>query len=78
MPAKRSSEPTAITPAIIAKVKQTIEEVSALHLPPEEFWQMVEERLGVEHGDAFEMLIEDPVAFGLDGVGMIPHRPRSS
>jgi hypothetical protein len=77
MPEEKSSQSSAVSPAVIAKVKRTIEEVAVLNLPPEEFWQMVEERLGVEHGDAFEALLEEPALFGLDALGMIPHRPRS-
>ena len=58
------------------RVKAVVEEVCALNLPPDSFWEMVEERLGLEHGDAFHFIAADPVFYGFAGDEPLPPRRR--
>ena len=46
------------------RIKQVVEEVRALDPPAETFWQIVEERLGLDSGDVFHFIAEDPVFYG--------------
>jgi hypothetical protein len=47
------------------RIKQVVEEVRALDPPAETFWQIVEERLGLDSGDVFHFIAEDPVFYGI-------------
>jgi hypothetical protein len=46
------------------QIKQVVEEVRALEPPADTFWQIVEERLGLDSGDVFHFIAEDPVFYG--------------
>jgi hypothetical protein len=42
------------------------------------FWEMVEERLGEDHGDVFHFIAEDPIFFGFAGSEDIPKKTKRS
>jgi len=46
------------------RIKRVVDEVRALNPPADSFWQIVEERLGVDSGDVFHFISEDPVFYG--------------
>ena len=46
------------------RIKQVVDEVRLLDPPAESFWQIVEERLGLDSGDVFHFISEDPVFYG--------------
>lgn len=46
------------------RIKQVVDEVRALDPPADSFWQIVEERLGLDSGDVFHFIAEDPVFYG--------------
>ncbi|MBL8906735.1 MAG: hypothetical protein JNM20_08665 [Rhizobiales bacterium] len=46
------------------RIKQVVDEVRALDPPADAFWQIVEERLGLDSGDVFHFIAEDPVFYG--------------
>jgi hypothetical protein len=50
------------------EVAEVIAEVDALDLPDGAHWSMVHERLGLEYGDLFPIMAEDPEFFGLTPV----------
>lgn len=54
------------------RIKEVVEEVRALNLPGDSFWAMVEERLGLDSGDVFHFIAEDPVFYGLADDWTIP------
>ena len=45
-------------------LKRVMEEVGELELPDGAHWALVHERLGLEYGDAFDIIGEDPAFFG--------------
>lgn len=45
------------------QVRDAISDVDALDLPDGAFWAMVHDRLGLEYGDVFEFISEDPEFF---------------
>lgn len=47
-----------------AEVKRVMDEVDELDLPDGAHWVMVHERLGLEYGDVFVIIAEDPAFFG--------------
>jgi hypothetical protein len=58
------------------KLRRTVEEIRALNLPADLFWEMVEERLGGDHGDVFHFIAEDPIFYGFAGSDDIPQKPK--
>jgi hypothetical protein len=46
------------------RVKMVMDEVEDLDLPDGAYWCMIHERLGLEYGDVFEYVSEDPEFFG--------------
>jgi len=44
-------------------VRSVINEVEALDLPDGAHWAMIHERLGLEYGDVFDYIAEDPKFF---------------
>lgn len=46
------------------QVKAAIEEVDALDLPDGAHWALIHEKLGLEYGDVFDIIAEDPEFFG--------------
>lgn len=58
------------------KLRRVVEEIRALNVPPGQFWEMVEERMGADHGDVFHFIAEDPVFYGFAGDENLPERPR--
>jgi hypothetical protein len=60
------------------RLRRAVEEIRALNLPADVFWEMVEERLGEDHGDAFHFIAEDPIFFGFAGSEEIPDRMKKS
>lgn len=48
------------------RIRRAVEEIRALNLPADVFWEMVEERLGGDHGDVFHFIAEDPLFYGFD------------
>lgn len=48
------------------RVKEVMDEVDALDLPDGAHWALVHERLGLQYGDAFEFMTQDPEFFGID------------
>ena len=58
------------------KLRRVVEEVRALNVPPGLFWEMVEERMGVDHGDVFHFIAEDPVFYGFAEDEELPARRR--
>lgn len=51
------------------EVKAAIEDVDALDLPEGAHWLMIHERLGLEYGDVFDYISNDPDYFGYKEVG---------
>lgn len=45
------------------RVRSVINEVEALDLPDGAHWAMIHERLGLEYGDVFDYIAEDPKFF---------------
>lgn len=45
------------------RVKEVMEEVDALDLPDGAHWAMVHERLGMDYGDVFDVIANDPLFF---------------
>jgi hypothetical protein len=60
------------------RLRRAVEEIRALNLPPDMFWEMVEERLGEDHGDVFHFIAEDPIFFGFAGSEDIPQKTKRS
>ena len=54
------------------RLRRAVEEIRSLNLPANMFWEMVEERLGEDHGDVFHFIAEDPIFFGFVGDEKIP------
>jgi hypothetical protein len=46
------------------RVKQVVDEVDALDLPDGAHWMLVHERLGLVHGEVFDIIAKDPGFFG--------------
>lgn len=46
-----------------AEVKRVIDEVDTLDLPDGAHWAMVHDRLGLEYGDVFDYIADDPAFF---------------
>lgn len=46
------------------EVKQVMDEVDALDLPDGAHWALIHERLGLEYGDVFDVIADDPGFFG--------------
>lgn len=46
------------------EVKRVMDEVNELDLPDGAHWALVHERLGLEYGDVFDIIAEDPAFFG--------------
>lgn len=46
------------------KVKAVIDDVSELDLPDGSHWALIHERLGMQYGDVFDIIAEDPSFFG--------------
>lgn len=46
------------------RLRRAVEEIRALNLPADVFWEMVEERLGADYGDVFHFIAEDPLFYG--------------
>jgi hypothetical protein len=44
-------------------LKRVMDEVDELDLPDGAYWALVHERLGLEPGDAFDIIAEDPAFF---------------
>lgn len=45
------------------RVRSVINEVEALDLPDGAHWAMIHDRLGLEYGDVFDYIAEDPKFF---------------
>lgn len=48
------------------EVRQVMQEVDALELPDGAHWMLIHERLGLEYGDVFEYIADDPDFFGYE------------
>lgn len=46
------------------EVKAVMDEVDTLDLPDGAHWALVHERLGLEYGDVFSIIGDDPAFFG--------------
>lgn len=46
------------------RVKQVMNAVDDLDLPDGAHWALIHERLGLEYGDVFDYIAEDPAFFG--------------
>ncbi|CAN5257090.1 hypothetical protein BH10PSE7_BH10PSE7_28770 [soil metagenome] len=57
------------------KLRRIVTEVRALNVPADVFWEMVEERLGTDHGDVFHFIAEDPAFYGFADDDDVPPRP---
>lgn len=49
------------------QVKAVMDEVDALDLPDGAHWMLIHEKLGLEYGDVFDMIGEEPEFFGYSG-----------
>jgi hypothetical protein len=59
------------------ELRRIVQEVRALNVPADLFWEMVEERLGGDYGDVFHFIAEDPVFYGFaEEEELPPGRPR--
>lgn len=47
-----------------ARVRQVINEVDDLDLPDGAHWALIHDRLGLEYGEVFDIMAEDPEYFG--------------
>lgn len=56
------------------RLRQVVEEVRALNVSSSQFWEMVEERMGADHGDVFHFIAEDPVFYGFAEDEELPRR----
>ncbi len=56
------------------RIKQVVDEVRTLDPPADSFWQIVEERLGLDSGDVFHFIAEDPVFYGFGEDEELPPR----
>lgn len=45
-------------------VRQVMNEVDDLDLPDGAHWALIHERLGLEYGDVFDYIADDPAFFG--------------
>lgn len=59
------------------RLKRAVEEIRALNLAPAAFWEMVEERLGADHGDVFHFIAEDPIFYGFAEHEDIPRKAKT-
>ena len=50
------------------EVKRVMDEVDALDLPDGAHWGVVHERLGLEYGDVFDYIADDPAFFDAEEV----------
>lgn len=50
------------------EVRNVMEEVDALDLPDGAHWAMIHERLGLDYGDVFDFISDDPAFFGYEPV----------
>lgn len=48
------------------EVKSVLEELEELDLPDGAFWAMAHDRLGLDYGDVFDYISEDPAYFGYE------------
>jgi hypothetical protein len=48
------------------QVKGVMEDVDELDLPEGAHWAMIHERLGLDYGDVFDYIAEDPEFFGYE------------
>lgn len=46
------------------RVRDVMQEVDAMDLPDGAHWAMVHDKLGLEYGDVFDYIAEDPAFFG--------------
>lgn len=51
------------------KLKVLMEEGDAMDMPDGAFWAYVHERAGLEYGDAFDIIADDPEFFGYGPAG---------
>lgn len=49
------------------RIKEVMDEVDELDLPDGAHWMLIHEKLGLEYGDLFPMLEDDPEYFGIEG-----------
>lgn len=45
------------------RVKKVMDEVETLDLPDGAHWMLIHERLGLEYGDVFDFIADDPAYF---------------
>ena len=45
------------------QIKEVLDEVDALDLPDGAYWQLVHEKLGLDYGDVFPLMLNDPEFF---------------
>lgn len=45
------------------QVKQVLDDVGALDLPDGAHWALIHERLGMEYGEVFNIIADDPAYF---------------
>lgn len=50
------------------EVKRVIDEVEDLDLPDGAHWALVHERLGLEYGDVFDIIVAHPEFFGVEEI----------
>ena len=48
------------------EVRDVMEDVEELDLPDGAHWMLIHERLGLEYGDLFDFITEDPEFFGYE------------
>ena len=48
------------------QIKAVLEEVEELNLPDGAHWAMVHDRLGMDHGDVFDIMAADPEYFDIE------------
>ncbi len=59
---KPSPQPTS------QRVKEIMDEVGNMDLPDGAHWALIHERLGLEYGDVFQIIADDPDFFGAEAV----------
>lgn len=46
------------------RIKEVMDEVDGYDLPDGAHWQLIHEKLGLEYGDVFPIIADDPEFFG--------------